>query len=305
MTGPDRRVYLVDASIYIFRAYYSVPDTLTNADGQLINALHGFAGFLGGFLDEVKPAHMAVVFDESLTSSFRNEIFPDYKANRESPPDELRQQFAWCRSLVQALGIADFSSDRYEADDLIGTLATRLREQGFAVVILSADKDLAQLITEGDMLWDYSRNRRHTYEKIPAWLGVRAEQVADWLALTGDSVDNIPGVPGIGPKSAAALLEHFTTLDAIYARLDEVTDLKIRGALRIQNLLREHEAAALLARRLTGVVCDAEMDAGANEVARRKVDKDNVTTVCEQLGLGRMTSARLSRTVLAMDPRTE
>jgi 5'-3' exonuclease len=155
------------------------------------------------------------------------------------------------------------------------------------------------------MLWDYSRNRRHTYEKIPAWLGVRAEQVADWLALTGDSVDNIPGVPGIGPKSAAALLEHFTTLDEIYARIDEVTDLKIRGALRIQNLLREHEAAAQLARRLTGVVCDAELDAGQNEVARRKVDKDAVAAVCDQLGLGRMTSARLSRTILAMDPHTE
>jgi 5'-3' exonuclease len=294
----DRCVYLVDASIYIFRAYYSVPDTLTNADGQLINALHGFAGFLGGFLDEVKPAHMAVVFDESLTTSFRNDIYPEYKANRETPPEELKQQFAWCRTLVRSLGIADYASEHYEADDLIGTLAATLREQDFQVVILSADKDLAQLITEGDMLWDYSRRRRHTYEKIPAWLGVRAEQVADWLALTGDSVDNIPGIPGIGPKTAAALLEHFPSLDEIFAQVDTVSDLEIRGAARIQNLLREHQETALLARRLTGVATDPDMKVGADDIARRTVDRDALAAVCDGLGLGRMTTARLSRTVL-------
>lgn len=298
MTTADARVYLVDASIYIFRAYYSVPDTLINAEGQLINALHGFAGFLGGFLDEAKPAHLAVVFDESLTTSFRNDIYPAYKANRETPPAELKQQFAWCRTLVRSLGIADFSSEHYEADDLIGTLATRLREQGYSIVILSADKDLAQLVAEGDMLWDYSRNRKHTYEKIPAWLGVRPEQVADWLALTGDSVDNIPGIPGIGSKTAAALLEHFPTLDDIFGQIGKVTDLKIRGAARIQNLLREHEDAAMLARQLTGVAIDPDMNVNINDIARRRVNKDDVATVCDELGLGRMTKARLSRTIL-------
>lgn len=299
MTRAGARVYLVDASIYIFRAYYSVPDTLTNADGQLINALHGFAGFLGGFLDEAKPAHLAVVFDESLTTSFRNDIYPAYKANRETPPVELKQQFAWCRTLVRSLGIADFSSEHYEADDLIGTLAAHLREQGYSIVILSADKDLAQLVAEGDMLWDYSRNRKHTYEKIPAWLGVRPEQVADWLALAGDSVDNIPGIPGIGPKTAAALLEHFPTLDELFAQIGTVAELKIRGAARIQNLLQEHKDTALLARQLTGVATDPDMKVIADDIARRKVKQDDVAAVCDELGLGRMTKARLSRTVLS------
>lgn len=298
MTGAERRVYLVDASIYIFRAYYSVPDTLTNADGQLINALHGFAGFLGSFLQEVRPEHMAVVFDESLTTSFRNEIYPPYKANRETPPEELKQQFAWCRSLVRSLGIADFASEHYEADDLIGTLAARLREQGYSITILTADKDLAQLIARGDTLWDYSRNRRHTYEKIPAWLGVRPEQVADWLALTGDSVDNIPGVPGIGPKTAAALLEHFPTLDAIFIDLEAVAGLKIRGAARVQRLLQEHRDTVLLARRLTGVATDSSMQISADELARRKVNSEDITAACDELGLGRMTRARLAQTVL-------
>ena len=215
MAGNKRCVYLIDASIYIFRAYFSVPDTLTNNDGQLINALHGFAGFLAEFLEMEKPQHVAVVFDESLTTSFRNDIYPDYKANRELPPEELKLQFGFCRSLVQTLGLADFSSECYEADDLIGTLAERMREQGFSVVILSADKDLAQSLAEGDMLWDYARKRKHHYADIQDWLGVRAGQVADWLALAGDSVDNIPGVPGIGAKTAAALLARFDSLEDI------------------------------------------------------------------------------------------
>lgn len=297
MFEQQRRVYLIDASIYIFRAWFSVPDGLTNADGNPINALHGFAGFLGGFLDEAGPEHVAVIFDESLTTSFRNEIFPAYKANRELPPADLKQQFHYCRTLVQALGLADFSSAYYEADDLIGTIARRLRAQDFSIVILSADKDLAQLIEEGDMLWDYARKRRHRHADIPQWLGVQAHQVADWLALTGDSVDNIPGVPGIGAKTATALLAHFGSLENLYNRLDEVSDLKIRGAARIQRLLREHEENARLARQLTGVAIDPDLQVDDGDVKRRAVSPADVVAVCDQLGLGRMTQARLARVV--------
>jgi len=295
MTGNKQCVYLIDASIYIFRAYFSVPDTLTNNEGQLINALHGFAGFLAEFLEHEKPRHIAVAFDESLTTSFRNEIYPAYKANRESPPEELRLQFGFCRQLVQALGLPDFSSAHYEADDLIGTLAQRMREQGFPVVILSADKDLAQLLEEGDMLWDYARHRKHHYEGVIDWLGVSAGQVADWLALAGDSADNIPGVPGIGAKTAAALLAEFGSLQDIYEQIDAVADLKIRGAARVQRLLQEHKEDAMLARRLTGIVTDADMKGEVQDVLRRSVSEDELKAVCEQLGLGRMTQARLAR----------
>ena len=295
MTGSKQCVYLIDASIYIFRAYYSVPDTLTNNEGQSINALHGFAGFLAELLEREKPRHIAVAFDESLTTSFRNDIYPDYKANRESPPEELKLQFGFCRQLVQSLGLPDFSSEHYEADDLIGTLAQRMREQGFPVVILSADKDLAQLLEEGDMLWDYARHRKHHYETVSDWLGVRAGQVADWLALAGDSADNIPGVPGIGAKTAAALLAEFDSLQDIYEQIGAVADLKIRGAARVQRLLKEHKEDAMLARRLTGIVTDADMKSEVQDVLRRRVSEDELKAVCEQLGLGRMTQARLLR----------
>jgi len=297
VAGQQRRVYLVDASIYIFRAYYSVPATLTNTAGHEINALHGFAGFLSGFLEEARPEHLAVLFDESLTSSFRNDIYPPYKANRESAPEELKRQFGFCRTLVEGLGIAAFSSARYEADDLIGTLAARLRKRDFSVVILSADKDLAQLLAPGDLLWDYSRQRRHHYHKVRDWLGVSPEQVADWLALAGDAVDNIPGVPGIGAKTAAALLDEFGSLDGIYRSLDRVADMPLRGARRVQGLLDAHRESALLARELTGIVPDPDMRAGVRDVRRRKVSGADLAAVCEELGLGRMTTARLLRTL--------
>ena len=297
MAASKPRVYLIDAGIYIFRAWYSVPDDLVNSAGSPINALHGFAGFLAGFLEQVKPEHLAVVFDESLTSSFRNEIYPDYKANREPPPPELRQQFEYCRTLVQTLGLADFSSQTYEADDLIGTIAVRMRASGFTIVVMSADKDLAQLLEETDLLWDYARNRLHGYRDISKWLGVEAWQVADWLALAGDAVDNIPGVPGIGPKTAAALLAEFDTLTEIYNRIDTVADMKIRGAARVQRLLQEHKSAALLARELTGIAVDPDMQVAASDVVRRAVSADAVTSTCEQLGLGRMTAARLVRSL--------
>jgi len=292
-----RRVYLIDASIYIFRAYFSVPDDVTNAAGEPINALHGFAGFLAGFLQEVNPAHVAVVFDESLTTSFRNDIYPAYKANRETPPEDLKQQFVWCRRLIESLGLPGFSSDRFEADDLIGTLAAQLRNKGFGVVILSADKDLAQLVEAGDMVWDYVRNRKHRHADIKKWLGVEAHQVADWLALTGDTVDNIPGIPGIGAKTAAALLEAFGSLDQLYANLDAVAGSGLRGAARVQKLLEMHEDKARLARRLTGITVDPGIQVGIRDVQRRKVNDNELTAVCKELGLGRMTQQRLLRVI--------
>jgi DNA polymerase-1 len=287
-------VYLIDASIYIFRAWHSVPDSLYNRDGMPINALHGFAGFLGSFHERAEPGHVAVVFDESLTSSFRNRIYPGYKASREEPPAELRQQFAWCRQLVGFLGLAQYASNIYEADDLIGTLAARLRCPGGPIVILSADKDLAQLLQPGDLFWDFARNRRYACADVPAWLGVEAWQVADWLALTGDSVDNIPGIPGVGAKTAAALLAHFGSLTELHRRLDTVPELRLRGAARIQRLLQEHRDTAMLARRLTGIAVDPEMAVSINDLGRRRVAAGDVRAACEALGLGRTMQARLA-----------
>lgn len=286
-------LYLIDASIYIFRAYYSVPVEMSDAEGNPVNALQGFADFLGRFLAKTRAAHVAVAFDESLTSSFRNDLYPDYKANRERPPEDLKLQLDRCRTLVKQAGLASFASNSLEADDLIGCLAALGRQQGFRNVILTADKDLAQLLRGEDQLWDFAKDRVYGVADIPAWLGVEAHQVADRLAITGDAVDNIPGVPGIGPKGASALLQHFGSLDAIYADIDAVAELPVRGAARLQRLLSEHEQQARLARKLTGIVEDAELGVAVEELAPNCRDQTALGEWCSAAGIAAVTRHRL------------
>ncbi|MEO1247859.1 MAG: 5'-3' exonuclease H3TH domain-containing protein, partial [Pseudomonadota bacterium] len=215
--------------------------------------------FFGDFLEQVQPRHIAVAFDESLASSFRNDIYPAYKANREPAPEELKRQFLQCRRYVKALGIVECGDPRYEADDFIGTLVARGRREGVPSTIVSRDKDLAQLLTRADCFWDFAGKGKIDYDRIPEVFGVWPEQIADFLALAGDSVDNIPGVPGVGKKTAAALLDHFGTLDKIYANLDRVHEVAVRGAKTLAAKLDTHREAAELARRLTGIALDAPM----------------------------------------------
>jgi 5'-3' exonuclease len=265
-------VHLVDASYFVFRAYYSVGLEMTDGDGQPVNALYSFSRFLGDMLEEARPEHVAVAFDESLTTSFRNAIYPAYKKNREPAPPELKRQFGLCRELCRLLGVAEFGSPTHEADDIIGTIATRLRAAGQRAVVVTRDKDLAQLIRDGDHYWDFANERRFAYAEIEAQFGVRPERMADFLALTGDSVDNIPGVPGVGPKTAAALLSAFASLEEIYEGLDRVGSLPVRGAAKLAEKLAQHREAAYLARRLTVIACDMPLEFSLDTLRRRKPD---------------------------------
>ncbi len=291
-------VHLVDASYFVFRAYYSVGIEMTDVNDEPVNALYGFSRFLGDLLEEAKPAHIAIAFDESLSSSFRNEIFPAYKANREPAPPELKRQFALCRQLCRLLGIAEFSSPTHEADDIIGTIAARFRERGHAAVLVTRDKDLAQLIRDGDAYWDYAGARRYGYADIEGQFGVRPERMADFLALTGDTVDNIPGIPGVGPKTAAALLRAFASLEEIYDGLDRVPALPIRGAAGLPAKLREHRDAAFFARRLTTIACDMPIDVPAEGLMRRAPDLQGLEVFYDQAKFGaalRRQAERLAR----------
>jgi len=205
--------YLIDASVYIFRAYYSMPDDMVDREGNPVNALYGFSRFLGDFMEQVTPEYIAVAFDESLTTNFRTSIYPEYKANRDPAPDDLKRQFEQCRRFSRALGLMDVSDPMYEADDLIGTLVEHGRRQGRPSTVVTRDKDLAQLIAREDVFWDFAGRGKIGYDRVPEVFGVWPEQIADFLALAGDSVDNIPGVPGVGKKTAGALLGHFGSLD--------------------------------------------------------------------------------------------
>ena len=249
-------IYLIDASVYVFRAYYSMPPDMTDRDGHPSHATFGFARFLGDLIERAKPHYIAVAFDESLTTSFRNQIYPAYKANRDPPPADLKLQFASCREFCRHLGVPAFSHAQYEADDIVGTLMTRCRREGLPATLVTRDKDFAQLIRDGDVYWDYTDNAYYRYHQIEERFGVAPERFADFLALMGDSVDNIKGVPGVGSKTAAALMKEFASLEELYDNLDKVAGIPIRGAAKLAARLTEHREAAYLARRLTEIACD-------------------------------------------------
>lgn len=286
-------LYLVDASLYVFRAWHSMPDDFRGADGAPTNAVQGFARFLLELLDRARPQHIAVAFDEALDSCFRNQLYPAYKANREPAPDALRQQFVHCRELCASLGLNVLAHRQYEADDLIGSACIGARTHGFRSVIVSADKDLSQLLEDADEQWDFARGQRWGASGVPARHGVEARQMADYLALTGDAVDNIPGVPGIGAKTAAALLAHFDTLDALLARVDEVPYLRLRGAAACATRLREHRELALLCRELSTIACDVALDDADTHFVREAADPGRLHALCERVRFGPMTRRRL------------
>lgn len=287
--------YVIDASVYVFRAWYSIPDDMQDPDGNPVNALYGFSRFLGDFLEHSRPDYVAVAFDTSLSSCFRNDLYPAYKANREPAPAELRRQFDRCREVTRALGMREFAVDRYEADDIIGTLVTRMRAQGMPATILSRDKDLLQLLDAGDALWDFAGGKRTAYKDVPAAFGVTAAQMTDFLGLAGDGVDNIPGVPGVGRKTAAALLAHFGSLDRLYARLDEVAGTTIRGASRLAARLAEHRNQAMLSRELARIACDVPLDSHRDNLQRALPDLGALAGLYNQAGFGLMLRRQAER----------
>ena len=288
-------VYLIDASVYVFRAWYSLSEEITDRDGNPTRALYGFARFLSDLLEQRQPRYAAVAFDESHGRCFRHRIYPAYKAEREPAPEALRRQFALCREFCRQLGIAEYASDEYEADDLIGTLAHRCRADGLRVTVVSRDKDLAQLVGPGDVFWDYGGAAEYRYEQIAARFGVAPERMADYLALCGDSVDNVPGVPGVGPKTAAALMGQYASLDELFAGLDTVATLPLRGAAALPARLRLHREAAFLAQSLTRIACDAPLAARRADLQRRLPDLSGIASFCDSQGFGSMLPRQAQR----------
>lgn len=285
--------YLIDSSLYIFRAWHSMPPEFDDVDGNPVNAVHGFTRFVLDFVEKVKPQRCAFAFDASLESNYRNELYPAYKANREPAPDELKKQFAYCQEVCAALGFPVLVDGHYEADDLIGTAAKQCREAGHSITIISADKDLSQLLDTGDSQWDFTRNDRWSCEGVKARYGVHAHQIADYLGLTGDAVDNIPGVPGIGPKTAATLLGHFGSLDALLERVAEIPYLRLRGSAQHAERLKEHRDIALLSRQLATVICDVPLPESFSLATRGNIQRDLLIPLCEKLRFGPMTRRRL------------
>jgi DNA polymerase I len=288
-------IYLIDASVYVFRAYYSMPPEMADRDGNPAHATFGFARFLGDLIERAQPQYIAVAFDESLSTSFRNQIYPAYKANREPAPADLKFQFAGCREFCTLAGIPTFSSPEYEADDIVGTLVHRCRREGLPATVVTRDKDYAQLIRSGDVYWDYTDNARYHYDQIEARFGVLPERFADFLALMGDSVDNIKGVPGVGPKTAAALMREFASLEELYDNLDAVSKIDVRGASKLAAKLEMHREAAFLARRLTEIACNMPLEVRRRDLTRRAPDLAGLTAFFDRHNFGPMLRKQAER----------
>ena len=263
-----------------------MPEDMVDREGNPVNALYGYCRFLGDFMEQVNPEHIAVLFDESLSKSFRTEIYPDYKANRDPAPEELKRQFGQCRRFTRALGLMEWGSPRYEADDLIGTLVEHGRTVNRPSTIVTRDKDLAQLVSKDDVFWDFAGKGKIRYDEVRGVFGVLPEQIADFLALAGDAVDNIKGVPGVGKKTATVLLENFGSLEEIYDNLDRVHEINVRGAKTLGEKLEKHKDDALLARKLTGIACDAPIDDPENGMQRAKPKLGDINALYDEADIG-------------------
>jgi 5'-3' exonuclease len=285
------RLFLVDSSIFVFRAWYGPRRDRLNRQQQLNRAFVGFSDFVYQLLTEQAPQRLVFAFDESLSKSSRKELYPGYKANRSPAPLELKRQFAWCRQWLDALGITCVSSRHWEADDLIGSLVNYHRSAQLPVAILTADKDLAQLISEGDVWWSYLDGKKLDYRAIHKKFGVRPEQIADQLALTGDKVDNIPGIPQIGLKTAARLLSKYDSVDNLRQHLHQVGEMKFRYASQVQRSLIEHEEQLDISLQLTRINREiSEMQ--QVDISRREADAKQLQCLMREQAFG---PARTSR----------
>ncbi len=280
---PKNPVWLVDASIYVFRPWFVRQPIQQDCEGNPLNAVLGFLRFVYNLLQTEQPQAIAFAFDTSLLTSQRKAIYPAYKGNRSPAPSELKRQFQLCRDFLDALGIVQTASQHHEADDVIGTWVKQQHENGQACMIISADKDLAQLVGEHDIWWDYAKRQALPKGGVKREFGVWPAQIPDQLAIAGDVADNIPGIPGIGMATAAKLLQKFNTVEILLSRIPEIGLMKTLGAKRLQGLVEKHQDTVRLARQLTGIYCDVPEI--PTDLRRGNKDLPRLQALCERLGL--------------------
>lgn len=249
---------LVDGSSYLFRAFHGLPP-LTNSKGQDTGAIYGVVNMLKSLIKQYNPTHMAVIFD-AKGKTFRDDIYKEYKANRPPMPEELRSQIEPLHTIIKAMGLPVIVESGVEADDVIGTLAKHATEKGIDTLISTGDKDMAQLVNKHVTLINTMTNQLMDVEGVNTKFGIPPELVIDFLALKGDKVDNIPGVPGVGDKSAQALLNGIGGIDDIYKNLDKIADLSFRGSKSMAAKMEEYEEQARLSYTLATISIDLELD---------------------------------------------
>ncbi|MDP6440427.1 MAG: DNA polymerase I, partial [Pelagibacteraceae bacterium] len=286
--------YLVDGSGYIFRAYYALPPLSRKSDGLPTGAVSGFSNMLFKLLEESrsdnsenKPTHFVVIFD-SARKNFRNEIYKDYKANRSETPDDLVPQFEYIRKAVRAFNLPSIEQLNYEADDLIATYAKQITNLGAKVTIISSDKDLMQLVSKNIRLFDPMKSKVIGEKEVMEKFGVKPQQVIDVQSLVGDSSDNVPGVPGIGVKTAAELINKYKTLDRLLDKAGEIPQKKRKETL-INN-----KKTALISRELVTLKDDVSVKDKIENFSIKEVEKDKLYNFLREMEFNRLLSQAIS-----------
>lgn len=278
--GPALRLWMIDASAYIFRAYHALPPLTRKSDGLPVGAVQGYCNMLWKLLKDMKgadgPTHLVAIFDHS-EKTFRNTLYDQYKAHRPPPPEDLVPQFPLVREATAAFGVHCVELPGYEADDLIATYACKARDAGGEAVIVSSDKDLMQLIGGGVVMWDPMKDRRLAEPEVFEKFGVGPDKMVDLQALIGDSVDNVPGAPGIGPKTAAQLLDEYGDLDTLLANAGEIKQPKRR-----QTLI-DFADQIRLSRELVRLSCDAPAPEAIDDFAVRDPDPEILSAFLEAM----------------------
>lgn len=297
-----KKLYLVDVSSMFFRAFYAVRP-LTSPAGMPTNAIYGFISMIVKLLKEEKPDYIAFCYDRP-EPSFRIEIDKEYKANRSETPAELIPQIPYIKKVVDVMGIPAFEQKGFEADDLIGTFAVRGLQEKLHVVIVSGDKDFGQLVTDHVVLYDTMKDSRTSTQGVIEKYGIRPDQFIDYLALIGDSSDNVPGVSGIGPKGAQKLLTDFHTLDGIYQNLESIKSDSVKEKLRVG------KDSAYMSKKLVTIVTDVPLDVNIQDLTLKPAKRDELRALLRELNfktfeknlLGEETSATPSTSTVAPSP---
>ncbi|MFQ3206601.1 MAG: DNA polymerase-1 [Glaciecola sp.] len=268
---------LVDGSSYLFRAFHGLPP-LTNSKGQDTGAIYGVVNMLRSLMATYKPSHIAVIFD-AKGKTFRDDIYKEYKANRPPMPDELRSQIKPLHKIIKAMGFPIIVEDGVEADDVIGTLARQASAQGIECVISTGDKDMAQLVDKHVTLINTMTNLTMDIDGVVEKFGVPAELIIDYLAMKGDKVDNIPGIPGVGDKSAVAMLNGIGGVKDIYANLDKIATLEFRGAKTMAAKIAQYEEQAMLSYQLATIECGLKLEYEPTTLNMGEMDKSELRTL--------------------------
>ncbi len=288
----NNRLYLIDGSSYIYRAYFAIK-RLSAPSGSPTNAIYGFTQMLLKLLKDQQPQYLAVVFDVGRVT-FRTGLYPDYKANRAEMPDDLRCQLGPVRDVVRAFNIPVVEMEGYEADDLIGTLAAQWEARGGKVVVVTGDKDLMQIVTEHTTLLDTMKNTTCGVSQVYERFGVGPEQVTDILGLAGDTSDNIPGVPGIGEKTAVKLLQQFGSMDALLERAKEVPG-------KNGEKLREFGEQARLSRTLATIIRNVPYTLDQDDMLAREPDTERLNELFKEYGFNTLIREITARATLKTD----